>query len=151
MSEKKIRDYLQTQRYVTVVKRYLRPVVLSDSKGVYIKDQVSHPDDRQIIWLKKRVIKVPTPAGEKTLKTKYIWLGTCDLKTKNKDHIIHVASQHSDTLTNVFEKLQKFKSRDLSVRSRTEDHEETHMKNYVLYITKALYKKLEATKRNLSI
>ncbi|CAG2184701.1 EIF4G [Mytilus edulis] len=48
MFEKKIRDYLQAQRYITVVKSYLRPVVLSDSKGVYLKDQVSHPEDRQL-------------------------------------------------------------------------------------------------------
>ncbi|CAC5402685.1 unnamed protein product [Mytilus coruscus] len=36
-------------------------------------------------------------------------------------------------------------------RSRTEVNEETHVKNYTLNITKALYKKLEATKRNLSV
>ncbi|CAC5400211.1 MLL4 [Mytilus coruscus] len=36
-------------------------------------------------------------------------------------------------------------------RSRTEGNKETHVKNYTLNITKALYKKLEATKRNLSI
>ncbi|CAC5374322.1 unnamed protein product [Mytilus coruscus] len=36
-------------------------------------------------------------------------------------------------------------------RSRTEGNEETHVKNYTLNITKPLYKKLEATKRNLSI
>lgn len=57
MFEKKIRDYLQAQRYihVTVVKSYLRPVLLSDSKGVYLKDQVSHPEDRQLAGGTKKV------------------------------------------------------------------------------------------------
>ncbi|CAC5405645.1 unnamed protein product [Mytilus coruscus] len=36
-------------------------------------------------------------------------------------------------------------------RSRTEGNEETHVKNYTLNITKALYKKLKAKRRNLSI
>ncbi|VDI00740.1 Hypothetical predicted protein [Mytilus galloprovincialis] len=37
------------------------------------------------------------------------------------------------------------------VGSRTESNEETHVKNYTLNITKALYKNLEATEINLSI
>ncbi|CAC5378670.1 unnamed protein product [Mytilus coruscus] len=44
--------------------------------------------------------------------------------------------------------VPKSKSRE---KSRNEGNEETHVKNYTLNITKALYKKLEATKRNLSI
>jgi hypothetical protein len=53
MSEKKIRDYMQTQRSPTVGNRFLRPVILSDSKGDYLKDQVFHPEDRQIVWWNK--------------------------------------------------------------------------------------------------
>jgi predicted DNA binding CopG/RHH family protein len=39
----------------------------------------------------------------------YIWLGTCDLTTKNKDGTISLATQHSETSKNVFEELKKFK------------------------------------------
>ncbi|CAC5418220.1 unnamed protein product [Mytilus coruscus] len=120
MSEKKVRDYLQTPRSLTVGKRYLRPVVLSDSKGVYLKDQVRHPEDRQIIWWNKRGTNIQNSLHwlEKNIKNKinelgnihlYIWLGTCDLTTKNKDRTISLASQHLDTSKNLFENLKKFK------------------------------------------
>ena len=55
---------------------------------------------------------------EKNIKSKikelgnihlYIWLGTCDLTTKNKDGTISLARQHSETSKNIFEELQKFK------------------------------------------
>jgi hypothetical protein len=49
---------------------------------------------------------------EKNIKSKikelgnihlYIWLGTCDLTTKNKDGTISLARQHSETSKNIFD------------------------------------------------
>ena len=68
MSETKIRDYMQTQRSPTVGNRALRPVILSDSKGDYLKDQILHPEERQIVWWSKRgtdIKKFPALAREK--------------------------------------------------------------------------------------
>ena len=68
MSEKKIRDYMQTQRSPTVGNRVLRPVIISESKGDYLKDQVLHPEERQIVWWNKRgtdIKKIPALAREK--------------------------------------------------------------------------------------
>jgi len=73
MSEKKLRDYLQTPRSPTVGSRALRPVILSDSKGNYLKDQVHHPEDRQIVWWNKRgtnIKKTHYTGWRKTLKAK---------------------------------------------------------------------------------
>jgi len=120
MSEKKLRDYLQTPRSPTVGSRALRPVILSDSKGNYLKDQVHHPEDRQIVWWNKRGTNIKNSLHwlEKNIKSKikelgnihiYIWLGTCDLTTKNKNGTISLATQHFETSKNIFEQLQKFK------------------------------------------
>jgi hypothetical protein len=120
MSEKKIRDYLQTQRSPTLGSRALKPVILSDSKGNYLKDQVLHPEDRQIVWWNKRGTNIKNSLHwlEKNIKSKinelgnihlYIWLGTCDLTTKDKDGTISLATQHSETSKNVLEELKKFK------------------------------------------
>ena len=119
MSEEKIRDYLQTQRTPTVGNRFLRPVIISDSKGDYLKDQILHPEDRQLSggtkeeptkhflhWLEKNIKSKINELGNIHL---YIWLGTCDLTTKNKDGTISLATQHSETSKNVFEELKKFK------------------------------------------
>lgn len=68
MSEKKIGDYLQKSRPSTVGNKLLTPVVLSDSKGGYLKNQAYHPEDKQIVmWNKSgaNIKKVPTLAGEK--------------------------------------------------------------------------------------
>ena len=120
MSEKKIRDYLQTQRSPTLGSRALKPVILSDSKGNHLKDQVLHPEDRQIVWWNKRGTNIKNSLHwlEKNIKSKinelgnihlYIWLGTCDLTTKDKDGTISLATQHSETSKNVLEELKKFK------------------------------------------
>ena len=98
----------------------MRPVILSDSKGNYIKDQVHHQEDRQIVWWNKRGTNINNSLHwlEKNIKSKikelgnihiYIWLGTCDLTTKNKDGTLSLATQHSETSNNIFEQLQKFK------------------------------------------
>ena len=119
MSEKKLQDYLQTPRSPTVGSRALRPVILSDSKDNYLKDQVHHPEDRQIVWWNKRGTNIKNSLHwlEKNIKRKikelrnihiYIWLGTCDLTTRNKDGTISLATQHSETSKNIFEQVQKF-------------------------------------------
>jgi hypothetical protein len=98
----------------------LRPVILFESKGDYLKDQVLHPEERQIVWWNKRGtdIKHSLHWQEKNIKSKInelgnthlcIWLRTCDLTTKNKDGTISLVTQHSETSKNVFEELKKFK------------------------------------------
>jgi hypothetical protein len=120
MSEKKIQDYMQTQRSPTVGNRVLRPVIISESKGDYLKDQVLHPEERQIVWWNKRGTDIKNFLHwlEKNIKSKInelgnihlcIWLRTCDLTTKNKDGTLSLVTQHSETSKNVFEELKKFK------------------------------------------
>lgn len=110
---------MQTPRAATVGNRVRRPVVLSDSKGGYLRNQVYHPKDRQIIWWNKsgenihqRLHWLEENIGNKITELGdihlYIWLGTCDLTSKNKDGTISLASQHPEAVENIFTKLQKF-------------------------------------------
>jgi hypothetical protein len=63
---------MQTQRSPTVGNSFLRPIILSDSKGDYLKDQVLYVEDRQIVWWNKRGthIKIHCTGWRKTLKAK---------------------------------------------------------------------------------
>ena len=121
MSEKKLRDFLQEPRTPTAGRQQLTPVVLSDSKGGYLRDQISHPEDREIVWWNKSGAKITDSRHwlERNIKHKiielgnihlYVWLGTCDLTSKNKDKTIALTSQHPEAAQNIFEELAKFKA-----------------------------------------
>jgi len=119
MSEKKIIDYLQAPRSITIGTRFLRPVIISDSKGVYLKHQIRHPEDRQLVWWNKSGTTIERELhwlgehihdkirelGDIHL---YIWLGTCNLTKKNKDGTISLTSQQPNAAINIFTKLIKF-------------------------------------------
>ena len=114
MSEKRIIDYLQSPRSITIGTRFFRPVIISDSKH-----QIRHTEDRQIVWWNKSGTTIERELhwlgehihdkirelGDIHL---YIWLGTCNLTNKNKDGTISLTSQQPNAAINIFSKLTKF-------------------------------------------
>ena len=114
MSEKKIIDYLQSPRSITIGTRILRPVILSDSKGVYLKGKILHPEDRQFVWwnIERELYWLGEHIHDKIRELGdihlYIWLGTCNLTKKNKDGTISLTSQQPNAAIHIFTELIKF-------------------------------------------
>lgn len=102
MSEKKIRKSLEhLERLEASISRRRRKtaVIVSDSKGNYLRSHTSSRLEKDIIWLCDRGLT--TIGGISLLKSKledlsrrfgklsvYIFLGTCDLSTKEGDFIV---------------------------------------------------------------
>lgn len=100
MTEKlnnKLRKFINKPRPNPEGNRKLTPVVLTDSKGG-ISQYVAHNTEREIIWwykggsktehsaswLRRNIARNIINHGDIWL---YVWLGTCDLTTKNKKYI----------------------------------------------------------------
>ena len=99
MSENKLRKFIARPRTSPVGDRKLQPIVLTDSKGNWLKRQISDEIENQIIWqakcgarveestrwLKNNIANKIIRHGDIWL---YVWLGTCNLtrKTKQKLH-----------------------------------------------------------------
>ena len=121
MSLSKLQKYLDKPRPLVIGHRYRVPVLLSDSKGCYLKDHgldQDHPVERQIDWMCKRGAKVQ--AGVDWLKqdinrkirflgniSLYVWLGTCNLTTRDKSGKIQLRSWNDDTVDEI---VQNFKT-----------------------------------------
>lgn len=100
MTEKlnnKLRKFINKPRPNPQGNRKLVPVVLTDSKGE-ISSHVAHNTEREILWWYKRGSKIDQSTSwlQRNIARKiinhgdiwlYVWLGTCDLTTKNKKYI----------------------------------------------------------------
>jgi hypothetical protein len=78
--------------------KILTPVVLSHSKGNWLKQQISHPSERELKWWCKCSSKSDDSLRwlRRNIKNKihhlgnislYVWLWACDLTTKNNKYI----------------------------------------------------------------
>lgn len=110
---------MQKPRSLTEGNRFITPVMLSDSKGEYIKTQVLHHEDRNIVWwckkgdtIEKRLRWLGTNISDKINRLRnihlYVWLGTCDITSKTSDGTISLRSQHREAPSRVTENLEKF-------------------------------------------
>ena len=108
MTENKLRKFIARPRTSPVGNRKLQPFILTDSKGNWLKRQTSNEIENQIIWQAKSGAKVEE--STRWLKSNiaekierhgdiwlYVWLGTCNLTTKNKKYI---SLKHPDNETN---------------------------------------------------
>lgn len=106
MSVNKLVKFLGKPRIQQGNSKTHTPVVLTDSKGNWLKRKAEHRSERDIIWWAKSSDKIKNRfdwleanivheikrLGNIRL---YVWLGTCDLTTKNKK-FISVTSPHGD-------------------------------------------------------
>ncbi|CAG2201358.1 unnamed protein product [Mytilus edulis] len=119
MSETKLVKFLQTARKPLAGTQQLTPAILSDSKGSYLRDQVVNKSDRNIIWwckggatiddryhwLKSNIVKKIEQLGNISV---YIFLGTCNLTSKNKTGEITLTSQQEHFTDEIISKLGQF-------------------------------------------
>jgi hypothetical protein len=95
MTENKIRKFISKP---PSGKRTHQPIILTDSKGNYLKKYACHDVEKQIVWLPKIGAKIED--GTQWLKSNiskkiinygdiwlYVWMGTCNLTSKNKKYI----------------------------------------------------------------
>lgn len=90
------------------------PVVLSDSKGCWLQGKETHQSEREIIWwskssekIQKRVQYLENIIAEK-VKTLgniwlYVWLGTCDLTSKQGKYISITSETGDETIDHIIE------------------------------------------------
>jgi hypothetical protein len=58
MTENKLRKFISKPREPPSDKRTHQPIILTDSKGIYLKKYACHDIEKQIVWLpKSRVVK----------------------------------------------------------------------------------------------
>ncbi|CAC5399465.1 chlN [Mytilus coruscus] len=121
MSKKKLLDFLQKQRRPLVGTKHFTPVVLSDSKGLRFASQVVHPFDRNILWwcASGRTIQQGYDWLTKNIEDKikrhgnlhiFVWLGTCNTTTRDKNRYISRKSQEVNAAQNIIVLLQNFDS-----------------------------------------
>ncbi|CAG2206309.1 unnamed protein product [Mytilus edulis] len=90
------------------------PVVLTDSKGRWLQGKETHQSEREIIWWSKSSEKVQKRvqyleniiAGKvKTLGNiwLYVWLGTCDLTSKQGKYISLTSQTGDETIDHIIE------------------------------------------------
>ena len=120
MSLTKLQKFLNKPEPPTPNNINYSPILLSDSKGIRLRDQViaNHPvtrhtrwwcdsgasTQRQYLWLKRNLDRQFPNTGTAWI---YVWLGTCDLTQKDKKYIA-IRSPESDTsIETILEYIQK--------------------------------------------
>lgn len=105
MNVKKINDYLESFESVSLSRdlpqRQLTPIIISDSKGNYLKRVASNQIEKGIVW-KNRKGQTACDGIEWAIRQVdnfrfnygrfelFIFLGTCDFCIKDRDNIIHL-------------------------------------------------------------
>ena len=120
MSLTKLQKFLNKPEPPTPNNINYTPILLSDSKGIRLRDQViaNHPvtrhtrwwcdsgayKQRQYLWLKRNLDRQFSSTGTAWI---YVWLGTCDLTQKDNKYIA-IRSPESDTsIETILEYIQK--------------------------------------------
>jgi hypothetical protein len=121
MSEQKLTNYLNKSTFSTsICLRHNIPVILSDSKGIYLKINIIHAFDNNIVWwckggstieqslawLKRNIDAKIRTLGPIRL---YIWLGTCNLTRKGEIPHIALTSNNDDSVNHIIRNLNNFK------------------------------------------
>ena len=104
-----------------------QPILLSDSKGTYLQENIFHPVQENIIWECKKgrnsqqaAQLVENHFGSWTETHNkiwlYIWIGTCDLTTLDREtFLIHLASKDSheivDKISTNFQRISAIVAR----------------------------------------
>lgn len=105
------------------------PEVLTNSNGSWLQGKETHQSEREIIWWSKSSEKVQKRVQylEKTIAEKvktlgkiwlYVWLGTCDLTSKQEKYIsiisqtddatiYHITGKKIYQITNIIKKLPR--------------------------------------------
>lgn len=117
MNERKIREQISKLRVDPLIAPLRTPVLLSDSKGFYLKDQVTINPERFLeFWgdrgdsaddclhfLRTHLSDEVERLGQISL---FIWIGTCDLTIKTGKYI-DVSSHDSSSAYKLIEKLKQ--------------------------------------------
>lgn len=115
MSLSKLQKFINSPRPTVTGQRQKVPVLLSDSKGVHLQEQATHhPVERQIEWWCKKgsTIKNSITWLKKNIERKiyflgnislYVWLGTCNLTTKDKNYNISISCWNDDVINEIIE------------------------------------------------
>jgi hypothetical protein len=117
MSESKLRKFIARPRTSPVGDRKLQPIVLTDSKGNWLKRQISDETENQIIWQAKSGARVEESTRwlKNNIANKiirhgdiwlYVWLGTCNLTRKNKNYI-DLAHPDNSTINEISQKYKE--------------------------------------------
>ena len=118
MSEQKLMKFLSRDRSPQRQRKIATPVVLADSKGNYLRHEVLHEHETNIVWWNKPGARVEERLHwlEQNIDAKleqhgpiwlYIWLGTCNLTSKNKQYI-SLHPQIESELENIQSCFQRF-------------------------------------------
>ena len=121
MTEKKLRDYLATRFDNPTTQKILIPVVLSDSKGDYLKNVVTYNSNivessivwwctkgatvqNRVEWLRTNLANKITLLGQIHL---YVWCGTCNLTNKDKNGSISLAANPTETVEQIISQYRE--------------------------------------------
>ena len=118
MSERKLEKYLKRKLPEITSVKSSTPILISDSKGNYLKTHTETEIDHEIRWYCERGRS--TVAGYSWLESNiqrltdrldsihvYVWLGTCDL-TSYKRPFISLALPTDNILQSIFDTYDKF-------------------------------------------
>ena len=118
MSEKKLKNYLDKHSIAPpAVKSTRRPVILSDSKGTYLKSNITEYHHQNILWWCKGGAKIEDSYSwlKRNLAARlyeigdialYIWIGTCNLTTKS-GNTIGLTSTDNTTVDHIAQYIDK--------------------------------------------
>lgn len=124
MSETKLKKYLIKARktFKPPTGRLKRkPVILTDSRGFTLQDAINHPFDQNITWWCKSSVKIedsfkwlkrklPTKLYELGDITLYIWLGTCNLTTKDStSKYLSLTSSNNESVDHIIKHFHLIK------------------------------------------
>ena len=118
MTEKKLRNYLSARFETPKTSKILIPTVLSDSKGERLRNVVTNTFDQNIVWWCKSGDNIQSRIDwlKENLEQKirllgqihlYVWLGTCDLTTRDKNGYISINTNQSDTVEFLIRKYRE--------------------------------------------
>lgn len=121
MSTNKLVNFLNKPRSTKGPKQTHLPVVLTDSKGNWLRDRATDQSEIDLIWWAKSSDTVSNRCEwlEKNLGEKiknigniwlYVWLSTCNLTSKEKNYISLTSLQGDETVNHIYSKLQSIKS-----------------------------------------
>ena len=113
MTDNKLNKYNNKQKSPPKGTRQHQPLILTDSKG-FIKKYATNKSEKELEWLSKGGAKTDDSARylKRTIARQiinygniwlYVWLGTCDLTSKNKDKYISINDEEViDKLVNEY-------------------------------------------------
>ena len=119
MTENKLRKLINKPRDPPKGERRHKPIILADSKGKRLEEHIYHDIDKEIDWnskggaqvegstnwLRRNITRKIIRYGDIWL---YVWLGTCNLTTKNqKNNYISLTSETDDEIDNITRKYRE--------------------------------------------